>query len=55
MTDIYAAVALLVIAQILGLYALVSHKADLVFALTLVVVLVLAAALGYHALHGKLH
>lgn len=55
MTDIYGAVALLVVAQLLGVYALITRKADLIFALTMVVVLVLAAALGYFGLHGRLH
>jgi len=42
----YLAGALLVIAQILGIYALVTRKADLVFAIVMVVLLLAAGALG---------
>ena len=55
MTEIYAAVALLGVAQILGIYALVTRKADLIFAITMVVILVAAAVLGLYGIYGKLH
>jgi hypothetical protein len=54
-TDIYAAIALLAVAQILGIYALVTRKADLIFALTMVVILLASAALGIYGVYGKLH
>jgi hypothetical protein len=53
--DIYAAVALLVVAQILGVYGLVTRKADVVFAVVMVLILAAAAALGIYGIYGKLH
>lgn len=49
-TLIYSGVALLVLAQVLGVYALVTHKADLVFG-ALIIAMVLAAVVlaGYGA------
>lgn len=45
---IYGGLALVVLAQILGIYALVTHKADVVFSVVMVVLVVAAAALaGY--------
>lgn len=56
MTDLYAAGVLLVVAQILGIYALLTRKADLIFALTMSAILLIAVVLGgygvYHRLHG---
>jgi hypothetical protein len=43
-TLVYSAVGLLVAAQLLGIYALVTRKADLVF--SIVVILLLGVALG---------
>lgn len=51
MTPIYGGIALVVVAQILGIYALVTHKADLVFSALIVAMVLAAAALaGYGAL-----
>ena len=47
MTLLYGAGACLVIAQFLGLYALRTRKADLIFSLFMIGLLVVAAALGY--------
>ena len=46
MTPFYVAGALLVVAQILGIYALVSRKADFVFAGIMIVLVVVALASG---------
>ncbi|HET9692220.1 MAG TPA: hypothetical protein VFP61_13795 [Acidimicrobiales bacterium] len=46
MTLLYAAAAMLVAAQLLGIYALVSRKADLIFSLVMVGLLAGAAACG---------
>jgi hypothetical protein len=43
---LFAAVACLVAAQIIGIYALVSKKADLVFSLVMVLIVLVAVALG---------
>ncbi len=52
MTDIYLGVALLVVAQLLGIYALKTRKADLVFSVTMVVLVVAAVLVGgYGVLH----
>jgi hypothetical protein len=51
--EVYAAVALLVVAQILGIYALVTRKADLIFALMMLAVLAVAAGVGaYGVIHA---
>lgn len=55
MNDIYAAVALVAVAQIMGVYALVTRKADLIFAVAMVATLAAAAALGLYGIYGKLH
>ncbi|HEX3541640.1 MAG TPA: hypothetical protein VHT75_14500 [Acidimicrobiales bacterium] len=47
MTLLYGAGVCLVVAQFLGLYALRTRKADLVFSVFMVVLVVIAAALGY--------
>lgn len=56
MNLLYAAGACLVVAQILGIYGLVTRKADFVFALLMTSLLVVAVVLGgyeaYHKLHG---
>ena len=57
MTDVtlYAAGACLVSAQLLGIYGLITRKADLIFALIMGALLVSAVALGgvdaYHRIH----
>ncbi len=54
MSLVYAAAGCLVAAQLLGIYALVTHKADLIFSLLMVGLVVAAVALGitgaYHQL-----
>jgi hypothetical protein len=44
---LYGAAACLVAAQIIGIYALRSHKADLVFSLCMVALVMTAVVLGY--------
>lgn len=51
MKYLYLAGGCLVIAQILGIYGLATRKADLVFSVTMVVLVVLAAVMGYEGLH----
>jgi hypothetical protein len=52
---LYAAGACLVAAQVLGIYGLVTRKADLIFALVMGALLLGAVALGgmdvYHRIH----
>jgi hypothetical protein len=43
---IYIAAACLVVAQVLGVYALVTHKADLIFSMCMLTLLVLSFVLG---------
>lgn len=54
MTLLYAGVALLVVAQIVGIYALVTRAADLLFAVLVVALLLAAAGLASYAIYGKL-
>lgn len=44
---LYAAAACLVAAQVLGIYALRTRKADLIFSVFMIVLLGAAVALGY--------
>lgn len=55
MTLIYLAGAVLVGAQILGIYALVTRKADFIFAVTMTVMLVFAVVVGGYGLYHRLH
>ena len=55
MTPIYAAGALLIVAQVLGIYGLVTRKADLIFAIIMGVILVLAVVLGIYGVYHRLH
>ncbi|MDQ6840294.1 MAG: hypothetical protein M3137_18650 [Actinomycetota bacterium] len=52
MTELYAAGACLVVAQILGIYGLKTRKADLVFAFCMIALLVAGVVLG---VSGALH
>jgi hypothetical protein len=54
-SPIYAAGGLLVVAQILGIYALVTRKADLIFALVMGVILLFAVVLGSYGVYHRLH
>ncbi len=55
MTPFYIAGALLVVAQVLGIYALVTRRADFIFALIMVVLLLGALAAGADGLYAQLH
>lgn len=55
MTLIYAAAAVLIGAQILGVYALITRKADFIFAIVMTVLLVAAVLLGGYGLYHRLH
>ena len=49
------AVACLLAAQVLGIYALVTRKADLVFTLVMCALLVAAVSLGGYGLYHRFH
>ena len=55
MTPIYAAGGLLVVAQILGIDALVTRKADFIFAMVMAVLLVCAVVLGGYGVYHRIH
>ncbi len=55
MTPFYIAGGLLVVAQVLGIYALVSKRADFIFALVMVVLVVTALAAGADGVYNQLH
>lgn len=55
MSLIYAAGALLVLAQILGIYGLVTHKADFIFAIVMSALLVAAVVLGGYGVYHRIH
>ena len=55
MTPFYVAGACLVIAQLLGIYALLSRKADFVFAMVMVGLVVVALASGADGVYNQLH
>jgi hypothetical protein len=52
---LYAAGACLVAAQLLGIYGLVTRKADLVFALIMVALLVGAVIMGGFGAYDRIH
>ncbi|MDQ1421827.1 MAG: hypothetical protein QOJ52_3789 [Acidimicrobiaceae bacterium] len=54
MTLLFAAAACLIAAQILGIYALRTRKADLIFSIFMVTLVVAALTLGYMAARQKL-
>ena len=54
-TPFYVAGALLVVAQILGIYALVTHKADFIFALIMLALVLVALASGAEGAYSQLH
>ncbi|MCL2393134.1 MAG: hypothetical protein FWC87_00475 [Acidimicrobiaceae bacterium] len=55
MTLLIVAAVCLVLAQVVGIYALKTHKADVVFSFCMIGLLILAVVLGivgaYHELH----
>jgi hypothetical protein len=55
MTPFYVAGVCLVVAQILGIYALVSRKADFTFALIMLLLVVVALASGADGVYRQLH
>jgi len=55
MTPFYVAGVCLVVAQILGIYALVSRKADLTFAMVMLLLVVVALASGADGVYRQLH
>jgi hypothetical protein len=52
---LYVAAALLVVAQVLGVYGLVTRKADFVFAIFMGVLLAVAVVLGGYGVYHRLH
>ena len=54
MIYLYLAAACLVGAQLLGIYALISRKADLIFSIFMVALVVLAFALGVFGAYTQL-
>jgi len=54
-TPFYVAGALLVVAQILGIYALISRKADFLFALIMLVLVLGAVASGAEGAYSQFH
>jgi hypothetical protein len=55
MTPFYVAGVCLVAAQILGIYALVTRKADFTFALIMLLLVVVALASGAEGVYRQLH
>ena len=55
MTPFYVAGLCLVVAQILGIYALVTRKADFTFALIMLLLVVVALASGAEGVYRQLH
>lgn len=49
-TPFYVAGAVLVVAQVLGIYGLVTRKADFTFALVMLVLVVVAIGVGVYGL-----
>jgi hypothetical protein len=52
---LYVAIALVVVAQGVGLYGLKTRKADLVFTVTVVGLVLIAAVVAYFGTSGTLH
>ncbi len=55
MTILYGAAAALVLAQLVGIYGLVTRKADLVFSLLMIALVVLAAVLAISGVEALGH
>lgn len=55
MSALYAAAGVLVVAQVVGIYGLKSHKADLLFSIVMVVLVVVALALAAYGVNGLRH
>jgi len=54
-TPFYVAGAILVVAQLIGIYALVTRKADFVFSLVMLTLVVVALAAGADGAYNQLH
>jgi hypothetical protein len=54
-TPFYVAGACLVVAQILGIYALISRKADFAFVLIMGILVIVALASGADGVYRQLH
>lgn len=54
MTPIYSGLALVVLAQIIGIYALVTRKADFIFSIAVVCLVVAAAVLAGYGTYLKI-
>jgi len=52
---LYAAGACLVVAQLLGIYGLVTRKADLIFAVVMAALLVGAVVMGSLGAYDRIH
>ena len=55
MTPFYVAGVCLVVAQVLGIYALATRKADFTFALIMLLLVVVALASGADGVYRQLH
>lgn len=54
MTLLYLAVICLVVAQLIGIYGLVTRKADLIFSMFMVAMIVLSVTLGAFGAYQQL-
>lgn len=54
-TELYLAAGLLILAQIVGIYALLTRKADVLFSVVMVVLAGSAIALGFFGVLHRLH
>lgn len=55
MSLLYTAAICLVLAQILGIYALITRKADLIFALVMAALLIAALVIGGIGAYDRIH
>ena len=55
MTPFYVAGICLVVAQVLGIYALLNRKGDFTFALVMLLLVVVALASGADGVYSELH
>jgi len=54
-TPFYLSGGILALAQVLGIYALVTRKADLIFSVVMLVMVVVAIAAGVEGAYSQLH
>lgn len=55
MSQLYLAGVFLVAAQLLGIYGLITRKADLIFSIVMVALLVVAVVMGGLAAYHRVH